>query len=80
MLLHNVRGEVAKRCHRHLHQKHPILSLINQLIVTVCQKLRFCNNFPAIFILGKIVVFRCTFEIVVASLLIHGVRKVRSDF
>merc|ERR1711936_1098440 len=29
----------------------------------------------SIFILGKIVVFRCTFEIVVASLLIHGVRK-----
>merc|ERR1711962_545297 len=33
----------------------------------------------SIFILGKIVVFRCTFEIVVASLLIHGVRKKRAS-
>merc|ERR1712013_283907 len=33
----------------------------------------------SIFILGKIVVFRCTFEIVLASLLIHGVRKKRAS-
>ena len=32
--------------------------------------------FSAIFIIGKILVIRCTFEIVVAALLIHGARKV----
>ena len=35
--------------------------------------------FLAIFILGKIVVIRCTFEIVIAALLIHGARKVQID-
>ena len=49
--------------------------LCDFIVVQSCIEVKLII-FSAIFILGKILIIRCTFEIVIAALLIHGARKV----